>query len=59
MWRKRIARQGIQGIREGKRSGRPPRITHEARLQLIELACEAQNLRGGLRRPLKGLRRAL
>ena len=29
MWRKRIARQGAQGIREGERSGRPPRITQE------------------------------
>ncbi|PXX19445.1 MULTISPECIES: IS630 family transposase, partial [Burkholderia] len=45
-WRKRIARQGIQGIREGERSGRPPRITHEARLQLIALACEAQEPEG-------------
>ncbi|KVP34956.1 transposase [Burkholderia ubonensis] len=42
LWRKRIARQGVQGIREGERSGRPPRITHEARLQLIALACETQ-----------------
>ncbi|WP_410838135.1 helix-turn-helix domain-containing protein [Paraburkholderia sp. SIMBA_030] len=33
LWRKRIAQQGAQGIREGERSGRPPRITHEARLQ--------------------------
>ncbi|MFP3656427.1 helix-turn-helix domain-containing protein, partial [Burkholderia sp. SIMBA_052] len=47
-WRKRIARQGVQGIREGERSGRPPRITHEARLQLIALACEAQEPQGPL-----------
>jgi transposase len=47
-WRKRIARQGVQGIREGERSGRPPRITHEARLQLIALACEAQEPQGRL-----------
>lgn len=46
LWRKRIARQGVQGIREGERSGRPPRITHEARLQLIALACEAQEPEG-------------
>lgn len=46
LWRKRIARQGVQGIRECERGGRPPRITHEARLQLIALACEAQEPEG-------------
>lgn len=48
LWRKRIARQGVQGIREGERSGRPPRprITHEARLQLIALASETQEPEG-------------
>ncbi|MDW3689299.1 helix-turn-helix domain-containing protein, partial [Cupriavidus sp. CV2] len=46
LWRKRIARHGAQGIREGERSGRPPRITHEARLQLIALACETQEPEG-------------
>ncbi|WP_265335337.1 helix-turn-helix domain-containing protein, partial [Paraburkholderia franconis] len=47
-WRKRIARQGAQGIREGERSGRPPRIAQETRLQLIALACEAQEPQGRL-----------
>lgn len=42
LWRKRIAQHGAQGIREGQRSGRPPSITHEVRLQLIALACEVQ-----------------
>ncbi|WP_158340971.1 helix-turn-helix domain-containing protein [Paraburkholderia xenovorans] len=42
LWRRRTARQAAQGIPESERSGRPPRITHEARLQLIALACEAQ-----------------
>lgn len=46
LWRKRIAAQGAQGIREGQRSGRPPIITHEARLQLIALACEVQEPEG-------------
>ena len=46
LWRKRIARQGAQGIREGERSGRPPRITQETRPQLIALACEAQEPEG-------------
>jgi transposase len=45
-WRKRIAQHGAQGIREGERSGRLPRITQEARLQLIALACEAQEAGG-------------
>lgn len=45
-WRTRIAQQGAQGPREGERSGRPPRITQEARLQLIALACEAQEPEG-------------
>ncbi|BCZ84999.1 helix-turn-helix domain-containing protein [Paraburkholderia terrae] len=48
LWRKRIARHGVQRIREGERSGHPPRITHEARLQLIALACEAQEPEGRL-----------
>ena len=39
LWRRRIAQQGAQGIREGERSGRPPRITHEARLRLIAGCC--------------------
>ena len=46
LWRKRIAQQGAQGIREGERSGCPPRVTHEARLQLIALACETQEPEG-------------
>lgn len=48
LWRKRIAKHGAQGIREGEHSGRPPRITHEARLQLIALACETQEPEGRL-----------
>ncbi|SHK51092.1 Homeodomain-like domain-containing protein [Paraburkholderia terricola] len=46
LWRQRIARQGARGIREGERCGRPVRITHEARLQLIALACEVQDAHG-------------
>src|ERR1700739_3501589 len=45
-WRRRIAQQGARGLREGERSGRPPRITQETRLQLIALACEAQEPEG-------------
>ena len=46
LWRKRIAQGGAQGIREGQRSGRPPSIAQEARLQLIALACEVQEPEG-------------
>jgi transposase len=46
LWRKRIARQGVQGIRQGERSARPPRITQETRLRLIALACEVQEAEG-------------
>ena len=45
-WRQRIAQQGARGLREGERSGRPARITQETRLQLIALACEAQDPEG-------------
>ena len=45
-WRQRIAQQGAQGLREGERSGHPARITQETRLQLIALACEAQDPEG-------------
>jgi transposase len=40
--RKRIAWQGTQGIREGERSGPPPRIAQETPPQLIALASETQ-----------------
>ncbi len=46
MWRKRIVQHGAQGLREGERSGRRPRITQETRLQLIALACEAHEPEG-------------
>lgn len=42
LWCKRIARQGAHGIREGERRGRPPRIAHEVRPQLIAPACEVR-----------------
>src|SRR5258708_40233066 len=38
LWRKRIAGQGRQGIREGERSGRPPSMTQQTRVQLMPLA---------------------
>lgn len=46
LWRKRIAQRGAKGIREGERSGRPPHITRDVRLQLIALACETHEPKG-------------
>jgi len=39
-WRSRLARQGIEGLRERARSGRPRRIGQTQRLELLALACE-------------------
>lgn len=39
-WRKRAALQGVDGLKEGQRAGRPRRLTEGERLQLIALACE-------------------
>src|SRR5574337_387524 len=40
MWRGRVARQGVAGLREVQRPGRPRRIGDAQRLQLLSLACE-------------------
>ncbi len=40
MWRGRVARQGVTGLREVQRPGRPRRIGDAQRLQLLALACE-------------------
>lgn len=39
-WRTRLARQGIKGLVEVARSGRPRRIGPTQRLELLSLACE-------------------
>ena len=39
-WRGRVASQGVAGLREGRRPGRPRRIGDTQRLQLLALACE-------------------
>src|SRR5574337_697089 len=39
-WRGRVASQGLSGLREGQRPGRPRRIGQAQRLQLLALACE-------------------
>lgn len=40
MWRGRAAHQGVAGLREVRRPGRPRRIADAQRLQLLALACE-------------------
>lgn len=42
-WRQRVASHGLQGLRDVKRSGRPPRLTPAQRLELVALACEPLN----------------
>lgn len=39
-WRERLARLGVQGLREEQRPGRPRRIGAAQRLQLVALACD-------------------
>lgn len=45
-WRGRIARQGLAGLREMQRTGRPRRIGDAQRLQLLALACEPAEEQG-------------
>lgn len=46
VWRGRVARKGVQGLREGARPGRPRRIGEAARLELLALACEPADKQG-------------
>ncbi|MBT2326285.1 IS630 family transposase [Variovorax paradoxus] len=45
-WRTRLARQGVQGLQEVARSGRPRRIGAAQRLELLSLACEPAEAQG-------------
>ena len=45
-WRTRLARQGLKGLQEGARSGRPRRIGAAQRLELLSLACEPAEAQG-------------
>ena len=40
LWRSRVASQGVGGLREGRRPGRPQLIGDAQRLRLLALACE-------------------
>lgn len=40
LWRGRVARLGVDGLKEQARPGRPRRIQESERLQVISLACE-------------------
>ena len=46
MWRGRVARDGVAGLRETQRPGRPRRIGDAQRLQLLALACEPAEEQG-------------
>ena len=46
MWRGRVARHGVAGLRETQRPGRPRRIGDVQRLQLLALACEPAEEQG-------------
>jgi transposase len=46
MWRGRVARHGVSGLRETQRPGRPRRIGDAQRLQLLALACEPAEAQG-------------
>lgn len=39
-WRSRFIRDGIEGLREAKRQGRPARFTPEQRMEIVAMACE-------------------
>ena len=45
-WRGRVASQGVSGLREVQRPGRPRRIGDAQRLQLLALACEPAEEQG-------------
>lgn len=50
-WRRRAAADGPLVLGDAARSGRPRRITEEARLELVALACEPLHERGGRATP--------
>lgn len=45
-WRTRLARQGLKGLNEVARPGRPRRIDAAQRLELLSLACEPAEVQG-------------
>lgn len=45
-WRSRLARQGLKGLEEVARPGRPRRIGASQRLELLSLACEPAQAQG-------------
>jgi transposase len=45
-WRTRLARQGLKGLDEVARPGRPRRIGASQRLELLSLACEPAETQG-------------
>lgn len=47
-WRGRFARQGLDGLQDRPRSGRPPRLTPVQRCEMVAVACEPAPQRDGL-----------
>ena len=50
-WRSRAADAGVEGLCDATRKGRPRRISEEARLELIAVACEPLRMAGGRTTP--------
>lgn len=45
-WRRRYAQQGLSGLADAHRSGRPPRFSPVQRAQVVAIACELPATRG-------------
>jgi transposase len=45
-WRQRYAQQGLEGLHDQPRSGRPPKFSPGVALHLVKLACEMPDLCG-------------
>jgi len=50
-WRSRAADAGVEGLCDATRMGRPRRISEEARLELVSVACEPLRTDGGRTTP--------
>ena len=45
-WGQRFVQQGVAGLRDKPRSGRPPKFSPSVALQLVKMTCEMPDLRG-------------
>ena len=44
-WRTRYAKHGMEGLKDLKRSGKPPTYSHADRLKLVDVACQPPSLK--------------